>query len=90
MLFKVARKTQKMHILRGILNQNVTFCVQNFFEKLLYKINFFFKIVLFKKAFFFKIMLFENVFLLKIWRVVKFSIQNQTRRIFSNPKSDAL
>ena len=31
-LFKIARKTQKLRFLRGKLNQNVIFCVQIFFE----------------------------------------------------------
>ena len=31
-LFKTARITQNMRILRGILNQNVIFCVHIFFQ----------------------------------------------------------
>ena len=60
-LFKIARKTQNLRILRGQLNENVIFCVQRFFQNLLFKKNFFFKIVLFKKNFF-KIMLFKKSF----------------------------
>ena len=62
MLFKTARKTQNLRILRGKLNQNVIFCVQDFFQNLLFKNIFFFKIMLFKNNFFFKIVLFENIF----------------------------
>ena len=50
-LFKVARNTLKMRILRGILNQNVIFCVQHFFQNLLFKTNFFFKNVHFRNLF---------------------------------------
>ena len=50
-LFKYARKTQNLRILRCKLSQNVIFCVQFFFQNLLFKNNFFFKIVLFKKYF---------------------------------------
>ena len=32
MLFKNARQTQNLRILRGKLNQNVIFCVQLFFQ----------------------------------------------------------
>ena len=32
-LFKIARKTQKLRILRYNLNQNLIFCVQKFFSK---------------------------------------------------------
>ena len=35
-LFKIARKRQNLHILRGKLNQNVIFCVQKFFQNLLF------------------------------------------------------
>ena len=38
--FKNARKTQNSRILRGKLNQNVIFCVQNVFQNLLFKISF--------------------------------------------------
>ena len=48
-LFKNARKTQNLRILRGKLNQNVIFCVQIFFKNVLFKNNFLFKIVLFEK-----------------------------------------
>ena len=71
-LFKYARKTQYLRILRGKLKQNVIFCEQIFFKIVLFNNNFFFKIVLFKNLFFFKIMLFKNIFFLKVWRVVKF------------------
>ena len=36
-LFKNARKTQNLRILRGKLNQNVIFCVQIFFKIVLFK-----------------------------------------------------
>ena len=48
MLFKNARKTQNLRILRGQLNQNVIFCVQFFFQNRDFKNKFFFKIVLLK------------------------------------------
>ena len=51
MLFKTARKTQSLRILRGKMSQNVIFCLQFFFQKLFYKSVFFFKIVLFKNIF---------------------------------------
>ena len=51
MLFKYARNTQNLRILRGKLNQNVTFCVQFFFKIVLFKNTFFFKFVLFKMIF---------------------------------------
>ena len=35
-LFKYARKTQSLRILRGKLNQNVIFCVQIFFRIVLF------------------------------------------------------
>ena len=38
--FKNARKTQSLHILRGKLNQNMSICVQNFFQNLHLKIDF--------------------------------------------------
>ena len=50
-LFKNARKTQKLHILWGKMSQNVIFCVQNFFQNLLFKNNFFSKMVLLRKKF---------------------------------------
>ena len=78
-LFKSARKTQNLRILRSKLNQNVIFCVQNFF-----------KIVLFKNYFFFKIMRFKNKVFFKIWRNVKILIRNLTRRKNFSSKSDAL
>ena len=56
--------------------KNVTFCVQNFFQNLLFKNIFFFKIVRFKNKFFFK-----------IWRVVKFLFQSLTRLEISAPES---
>ena len=34
-LFEIARKTQKLLILRGKLSENVIFCVQNIFQNLL-------------------------------------------------------
>ena len=40
MLFKYARKTQNLRILRGKLSQNVIFSVENFFQNLLFKITF--------------------------------------------------
>ena len=58
-LFKIARITQKMRIIRGKLNQNAIFCVQHFFQNLFYKIYFFIKIVSFRKFFFFKILHFK-------------------------------
>ena len=79
-LFKIARSTQEMHILRGKLNQNVTFCVQHFFQNLLYKIIFFFKFVSFRKIFFFKIMLSKKIYFL----------EKLTRREIFNSKSDEL
>ena len=40
-LFKKARKTQKLHILRGEMRQNVIFCVQIFFwNRAFFKKNF--------------------------------------------------
>ena len=78
--FKIARNTQKMRIIRGKLNQNVIFCVQQFFQNLFYKIYFFFKIVFFRKIFFFKFMLAKNIFFL----------EKLTRREIFNSKSDAL
>ena len=36
LLFKNARKTQKLRIVRGKLNQNVIFCVQVFFKNMLF------------------------------------------------------
>ena len=47
MLFKIARKWQKLRLLRGKLIQNMIFSDQSFFQNLLFKNNFFFKIVLF-------------------------------------------
>ena len=41
LLFKTARKTQNMRILRRKLNQNVIFCVQTFFKIVIFKNNFF-------------------------------------------------
>ena len=38
MLFKTARKTQNLRILRPKLNQNVIFCMQFFFKIVLFKI----------------------------------------------------
>ena len=90
MLFRNARKTQILRILRGKFNQNVIFCVQIFFKIVLFKNTFFFKIVLFKNNFFFRIMLFKNLFFFKIWRVVKILIQNLTRCENFVSKSDAL
>ena len=86
-LFKYARKTQNLRILRGKMRQNVIFCVQIFFKIVLFKNIYFFKIVLFKKLFFFEIMLFKNLFFFKIWRVVKILIQNLTRRKILKSKS---
>ena len=86
-LFKIARKTQNLRILRGKMNQKVTFCVQNFFQNLLLKNIFFFKIVLFKKIFFFEIMLFKKIFFIKIRRVVNILIENLTRCKIFNSKS---
>ena len=71
MLFKSARKTQKLRFLRGKLNQNVIFCEQIFFKIVLFKNIFFFKTVLFKNLFFFRTKLFKSNFYFKIWRVVK-------------------
>ena len=51
MLFKIARKTQKVRFLPDKLNWNVIFCVQRFFQNLLFE-NFFVKIVLFKNVYF--------------------------------------
>ena len=65
MLFKNARKTQKLQVLRGKPNQNVIFCVQVFFTVVLFKNIFFFKVVLFNNNFFFKIVLFKNIFFLQ-------------------------
>ena len=48
MLFKSARKTQNLRILRGKLNQNVIFCVQTFFKNMLFKNFFSFKSSLLK------------------------------------------
>ena len=56
-LFKIARKTQNLRILRGKMNQNVIFSVQKLFQNLFLKEIFFFKIVLFQNEFFSKIML---------------------------------
>ena len=50
-LLKIARKTQKLRILRDEINQNLIFCVQNFFQNMLFEYIFFFKIVLFKNKF---------------------------------------
>ena len=50
MLFKYARKTQFLRILRGKMNQNVIFWVQKFFQNHAFQKKFF-KIVLFKKIF---------------------------------------
>ena len=36
MLFKNAREKQDLRILRSKLNQNVIFCVQKFFQNLLF------------------------------------------------------
>ena len=52
MLFKTARKTQNLRILRGKLKQNVIFWVQIFFKLVLSKINFFFEFVLYEKFIF--------------------------------------
>ena len=65
-LFKSERKTQNLRILRGKLNENVIFCVQNFFQNLRFKNIFLLKIVLFKKLFFLKIMHFKNFVFFKI------------------------
>ena len=62
MLFKYARKKQNLRFLRGEMSQNVIFCVQKVFQKLLSENNFFSQIVLFKINFFFKIVLFEKYF----------------------------
>ena len=78
-LFKIERKTQNFRILRGILNQNVIFYVQNFLQNLLFKINFSFKTVLFKIFPFFKIMLSNNLYFFKTRSVVKVLIRNLTR-----------
>ena len=61
-LSRSLRKTQKLRILRGKMNQNVIFCAQIFFQKLLYKYNFFFKFVVLN-FFFFKIVLLHDFFL---------------------------
>ena len=65
---KYARNLQSLGILRGILNQNVIFCVQIIFQNLLLEIIFLLKIVRFKNVFFF----------FKIRRIVKVLIQNLT------------
>ena len=78
-LFKIARKTQILRILRGRMNQNVIFCVQKIFQNLLFKNEFFFKIVLLKKIIF-----------IKIRRVVNILIENLTRWKIFTSKSDAL
>ena len=64
--FKIARKMQKLPILRDKSIQNVIFCVQTFFQNLPSKSNFFFKIVLFKNLFSMKIVLFKNRFFFQI------------------------
>ena len=89
MLYKNARKTQILRILRGKLNENVIDCMQIFFKIVLFKNNFFFKIVLFK-IFFFKNVLSKKLFGFKIWRVVKILIHNLKRCKIFNSKSDAL
>ena len=73
-LFKYARQTQHLRILRGKMSENVIFCVQNFFQNLLFK-NDFFKIVLFKIIFSSKSCFLKNIFL-----------QNLTRRKIFNSK----
>ena len=79
MLFKNARKTQKMRILWGELKQKVIFCVQFFFQnRAFFKKKNSSKSCFFKNIFFFKIMLFKNIFWFEIWRVVKILIQNLT------------
>ena len=50
MLFKNARKTQSLLILRGKMSLNVIFCVQMFFKVVLFKISLFLQIVFFKSA----------------------------------------
>ena len=55
-LFKIARKMQNLRMLRGKVKQKVIFCVQFFFQIVLFKNIFFSKIVLFKNLFFLKIM----------------------------------
>ena len=79
-LFKYARKTQNLRILRGKMRQNVIFCVEIFFKIELFKNNFFFKIVLFKNLFFFKILLFKINFFFEIV-LFKYARKTQNLRI---------
>ena len=61
-LFKYARKTQLLRILRGKMSQNVIFCVQNFFQNLL------FENILSSKACFLNVFFFlQNRAILKIF-----------------------
>ena len=48
-LFEIARKTQILRLLRGILYQNEIFWVQNVFQIMPFKNIFFFKILLFEE-----------------------------------------
>ena len=64
-VFKIARNTQKMRILRGKVNQDVIFCVQHFFQNLLLKLIFFFKIMLSKNLIFLEKLTRREIFISK-------------------------
>ena len=51
-LLKTSRKTQKLRVLWGKMNQNVIFFVQNFFENCFLKIFFFLQSRAFKNIYF--------------------------------------
>ena len=81
---------QNLHILRGTLNQNVIFCVQNFFQHPLFKKNFSFKVVLFENVFCLKSCFLKLYFSSKFIEVVKILFQNLTRCKSFVLKTDAL
>ena len=90
MLFKNARKTENLSVLRCKLSQKVIFCVQFFSSKSCSLKIYFLQIRALQKNFSLKTMLLKNLLFFKIWRVVKILIQNLTRWEIFDSKSDAL
>ena len=85
---RVARKTQFLRILWGKLNEKMIFCLQGFFQNLIFKINFFSKSVLFRNVSF-EIMLFK-FFFFKNRSVLNFLNSKSNALYFFQSNSDAL
>ena len=90
-LFICARKTQNLPILCGKLNPNVSFCVQRFFQDILFINIFVFKNMLFKKKFPRKLFLTQNLTRCKVFNsksdALKILIQSLTSFKTFSPKS---